>query len=167
MVLYAAATPQNSVQSGWWYVFSMAPGNAQMVEQGLQVLAERRAQARTVLGRKRDNTSPLVASPASRVGASRNGRQMRLDLRPDMIGHLRFKVAHSRYLATQAQAVGPYMVNGTGSPRLTRSRRKESQASKLSFFPMASDDNTLSPSVVIAQSHNTAFCPIPCMRKGS
>ena len=41
-------TPFNQV--GGTYEFSMAQGHAQMVEQGLQILAEHGAQARTVLG---------------------------------------------------------------------------------------------------------------------
>ncbi len=53
------------------------------------------------------------------------------------------------------------MVYGTGRPRLTRSRRKESQASKLSFLARVNDNNTLSPSVVIAQAHNTASFYMP------
>ena len=38
-------------QIGGAYMFAVSPGHTQMVEQGLQVIAEGGAQARTVLGK--------------------------------------------------------------------------------------------------------------------
>ena len=56
------------------------------------------------------------------------------------------------YSAAYAPAVGPHLVNGAGRPRLTRSRRKESQTSKSPSCP---------------EPTTTAPCPLGSNRPGA
>ena len=86
-----------------------------MVEQGLQILAERCAQARAVLGEAGHHIAAGRLSRLARGGIS-NGLHMRLDLGPEMIGHLGLEVAHAVYPAAYAPAVGPHLVNGLQKP---------------------------------------------------